>query len=82
MSQLTERLEIRVPAHTLKMLREEADRRGTSVARLVREAIEARLQHDREARLQAAQALFRVGAPVADWPHMEQEIAEARGRAD
>lgn len=80
MPQLTDRLEIRLPAHTLQLLRDEAHRRGVSVAQLVREAIEFRLQYDRETRLQAARALFAVGAPVADWPQMEHEIAEARAR--
>lgn len=78
MGTLTHRLEIRLPPHTLELLRQEAERRGASVARLVREAIELLLREDREARLRAADDLFRVEAPVADWPELEGEILEAR----
>lgn len=66
----------------LRLLREEAERRGISVAGLVREAIEFMLRYDREARLQAARSLFEVGEPVAEWPQMEREITEARTRTE
>lgn len=72
---LSDRLEIRVPPETLRILRGEADRRGVSVGHIVREAIELLMREDRQARMQAAEALFRIGAPVADWPEMEREIA-------
>lgn len=75
---LTERLEIRLPAHTLHLLRREAKRRGVSVARLVREAIDRLQAEDRHAKVQAAEALFRVDAPVADWAEMKREIERAR----
>jgi len=35
------------------------------------------LKEDKEARMQAAEKLFKVGAPVADWDQMEQQIEEA-----
>ena len=82
MDALTERLEVRLPAHTLQLLRREAQRRGVSVAQLVREAIDLLLAEDRQARVQAAEALFQVEAPVADWPEMKREIEEARVRAE
>lgn len=52
------------------------------MARLVREAIELLLKEDRQARMRAAEALFQVGAPVADWPEMEREIEAAHLKDD
>ena len=75
---LSERLEVRLPSETAQLLRREAERRGVSVARLVREAIDLLLQEDRQARLRAAEALFQVEAPIADWDQMKREIEEAQ----
>lgn len=75
---LTERLEVRLTERMAGRLRREAEGRGVPVARLVRQAIEALLEGDRKARIQAAEELFEVGAPVADWPVMEAEIRAAR----
>jgi hypothetical protein len=61
----------------MRMLRREAARRGTSVAGVVREAIDSLVREDRAARRRAAEALFRVGAPVADWQVMKREIEAA-----
>jgi len=47
------------------------------VAQLVREAIEAALLGDREARVRAAEGLFRLEAPVSEWPERKREIEEA-----
>jgi len=77
MATLTERLEIRLEAHKLRELKKEAEERGISVAQIVREAIDLLLKEDKEARMRAAEKLFRVGAPVADWDQMKQEIEEA-----
>lgn len=77
MGVLTERLEVRLPSQTMQLLRQEARQRGVSVSQLVREAIELLLVQDRQARMQAAEALFRIEAPVADWPEMKREIEEA-----
>jgi len=74
MEKLSERVEVRLAPETVHLLRREAKRRGISVAKLVREAIDLLLREDREARLRAAEALFQVGAPTADWPQMKQEI--------
>ncbi len=79
---LSDRLEIRVPPEMLRVLRGEAVRRGVSVGRLVREAIETLIREDRKARMDAAEALSRIEAPVADWPEMEREIAAGFLRDD
>ncbi len=81
MGTLSERLEIRLSHETLEILRQEAKRRGVSVGQLARDAIDILLQQDREARLQAAQALFQVEAPVDDWKAMKQEIEEAHRKS-
>ena len=70
----TERLEIRLPSGTLQLLRQEAQRRGVATSELAREAIHLLLDRERRAREEAAQALFRVGAPVGDWEQMKREI--------
>ena len=74
METLSERLEVRLAPETVHLLRREAKRRGISVAKLVREAIDLLLREDREARLRAAEALFHVEAPAGEWPQMKQEI--------
>lgn len=81
MGPLSERLEIRLTHETLEILRQEAKRRGVSVGKLARDAIDILLKQDREARLQAAQALFQVEAPVDDWKAMKQEIEEAHRKS-
>lgn len=73
----TESLEIYLEPRTMYLLREKAQRQKVSIDRLIRRAIELMLENDRDARLQAAEALFQVEAPVADWKSMKQEITEA-----
>ncbi|MEM4413058.1 MAG: ribbon-helix-helix protein, CopG family [Candidatus Caldarchaeum sp.] len=80
MATLSQRLEIRLEPDVIQRLRQEARRRDISLTQLVREAIDLLLQQDREAKQQAAEALFQVGAPVDDWEKMKQEIIEARLR--
>ncbi|MGQ0569032.1 MAG: ribbon-helix-helix protein, CopG family [Armatimonadota bacterium] len=77
MGSLSDRLEVRLPSQTLALLRKEAERRSVSMGRLVREAIDLLLLENRQARIRAAEALFQVGAPVADWPKMKREIEAA-----
>jgi len=77
MGTLTERLEIRLPKDKMSILRQEARKRGVSVAQLVREGIDLLLEKDIQARLQAAKALFDLGAPVAHWEKMKEEIEKA-----
>ena len=78
---LSDRLEVRLPPPTMERLRKEARRRGISIGALVREALDRLLETEHQARLDAAEALFRVDAPVADWPVMKQQIDDARGEA-
>jgi len=82
MATLTERLEVRLPSELMRLLREEAQRRGISVAHLVREAIESSLIGDRKARVQAAEELFQVESPVSGWSQMKKEIEEAHLEAN
>lgn len=77
MSTYSERLEIRLPPEMMRLLRQEAHQRGISVAQLVREAIEFLLVQERQARMQAAEALFQIEAPVAAWSDMKREIEAA-----
>ena len=77
----TERLEVRVPGLMLAALKREARQRAVPVSQLVREAIELLLDQDRQSRRQAAEALFAVHAPVADWKTMKREITTARTSA-
>lgn len=49
------------------------------ITELVREAVDLLLAQDKEVRMQAAEALCQVEAPVAEWEQMKQEIKEARG---
>lgn len=81
MGMSTERLEVRVPSPTLQLLRQEARRRGVAVAELVREAISLLLDQERRARERAAESLFRIEAPAADWEEMKQEISAAYSSA-
>lgn len=74
MGVLTERLEIRLSSHTMETLRQEAQRRSVSMAQLVREAIDMLLVNDQQAKMRAANALFSLEAPVADWAEMKGEI--------
>ena len=81
MGALTERLEVRLPAESLRQLREEAQRRRVSMGDLVRQAISALFEQDQQARVEAAHDLFRVGAPVSNWDEMKREIEQAHLQA-
>lgn len=76
MAALTERLEVRLQPRALQNLRREAERHGISLGEAVRQAIDLWLEEDHQARQQAAEVLFHVGAPVADWEQMKAEIIE------
>jgi hypothetical protein len=78
MDALTKRIEIRVTDRGFRLVHEEARARGCSVGQLVREAISRLIEADSAARIRAAEALFGIEGPVADWPDMEREIEAAR----
>lgn len=78
MEALTKRIEIRVTDRTFRLVQEEARARGVSVGQLVREGIGRLVEADTAARIRAAEALFEIEAPVADWPDVEREIEAAR----
>jgi uncharacterized protein (DUF1778 family) len=82
MAALTERLEIRLSRSTYRLLQEEAQRRGVPVADLVRRGIDLLLREDRLGRLAAADALFDLQAPVADWEKMKRQIARSHTAED
>jgi len=78
MSSSAEKVEIKLPSETLRLLRRQARAQKVSVGQVVNKAVEKMLREDRRTRMDAAKALFKVGAPVADWPEMKKEIEEAR----
>jgi len=82
MSSSAERVELKLPPETLRLLRRQARAQKLSVGQVVNKAVEKMLREDRRARIDAAKALFKVGAPVADWPEMKKEIEEARSSKD
>jgi len=61
----------------MHMLREKAQQRKISVDQLILQTIKFLLDEKPNFRLQAAEALFHIEAPVADWETMKQEIAKA-----
>lgn len=62
-------------------LEREARRRDTSVAALVREAIDQRYAAEQSVRDQAYDTLVKgPPLPVTDWPAMERELERARLR--
>lgn len=76
-----ERLEIRIPSPMLASLKKEARARSVPVAELVRQAISLYLETDMRERMEAAQQLFRIGAPVDGWEVMKREISEAYAKS-
>jgi Arc/MetJ-type ribon-helix-helix transcriptional regulator len=74
MESLSERFEVRLPPHTLETLRRESQKRNVPMSQLVREAIDMLLEQDQQAKMRAADELFSIGAPVADWEQMKDEI--------
>lgn len=52
----------------------EAARRGISIGSLVREAVDAYVAPPRRTKAEALADLLSIGAPVANWEQMEEEI--------
>jgi Arc/MetJ-type ribon-helix-helix transcriptional regulator len=73
---MSERLEVRIDAATMGLLKESAGRHGVSVGEVVRRALEALLaEEDRQARVEAAERLcsLEIEGLSDDWEVMEQE---------
>lgn len=66
----------------LKRMKEEAKRRGISVAELVRQAVDRELaeegQAEKSARLAAARLLVAAGEPVMEWDELERVLEKGR----
>jgi 4'-phosphopantetheinyl transferase EntD len=82
MSSSAEKVEIKLPSETLRLLRRQARAQKLSLAQVVNKAVDKMLREDRQSRICAAKALFKVGALVADWPEIKREIEEARSPRD
>lgn len=76
MALLTHRLQVLLDEGRLARLEREADRRGSSVAALVREAIDTAFPTDELGRGDAARLLLEADPiDVGDWTEMKEEIA-------
>ncbi len=71
---LEERLEIRLYPGQLKKLKEEASEKKTSVANIVREAIEQRYEVSPEDKQEALKNIAKINAPVSEWEQIKKEI--------
>lgn len=81
MRMLNERLQVLIDRAQRERLDRESVRRGTSVATLVREAIDAAFPSDADEREAAgARILAAEPMPVPDVDELVAELAELRGR--
>ena len=79
MQTLTKKATILFSPAVYRKLERVAEREGTSVAHLIRQAaIQCYLVPDRRTRMEAVKALAAMQLPVADWPTMEREIEKGR----
>lgn len=77
MALMSRRLQILVDDERYARLEREADRRGSSVATLVREAIDASFPADGPSRADAARLLLDAGPlDFGEWPDAKGEIAD------
>ncbi len=75
MAERMHRAQILFPEDDYRRLKAAAEEQRRSVASLVREAVAKQFEDEaRRKRLEAAQRLASMNAPVADWPQMEEEI--------
>lgn len=75
MAVLTQRLQLLLDEDRLARLNQEAERRGSSVAALVREAIDATFPPDGPSRGAAARLLLDADPiDIGDWPDAKAEI--------
>lgn len=81
MSMLTERLQVLIGAEQRERLEREATARGTSVATLVREAIDRSFPPGHDRRATAARAILDAEPmDVPDVDALKSELDELRGR--
>lgn len=81
MSMLKERLQVLINRDQRERLERESARRGTSVATLVREAIDAAFPSDADERRAAGgRVLAAEPMPVPDVDELLAELADLRGR--
>jgi hypothetical protein len=75
MPTMTRRLQVLLDEARYARLEQQAARRGTSIATLVREAIDAAFPVDGPDRPEAARRILDAAPiPVSDWPLMKDEI--------
>jgi plasmid stability protein len=74
---LTRRSQLLLDDELHARLRESAARRGISMGALIREAIEEKLSHVEDERVQAIEELLAADPlAVGDWPHMKRQMIE------
>jgi hypothetical protein len=77
MATMTRRLQVLLDPDRYERLERHAQRRGTSVAMLVREAIDTAFPNNQPTRAEAGRRLLDAEPiPVDDWPIMKREIEE------
>lgn len=74
---LTERTQVLLTREQRARLERIAAHRGVSVGAVIRDAVDLLTEPRRRSRIEAAQSLFAMEAPVDDWEVMEEEIIRA-----
>lgn len=80
MHMYTERTQVLLSPEQLARVKRLAAREGRSVGAVIRDAVDAFVGAEPDARQRALQSLFAAEAPVGDWEAMKAEIE--RGRYD
>ncbi|MBI2345305.1 MAG: ribbon-helix-helix protein, CopG family [Deltaproteobacteria bacterium] len=79
MGTLTHKTTILLGPAEYRVLQQEARQRRTTMGELIRQAIRRiYLRAARSGHVKAWDRLFNLGAPVADWDAMEEEILKGR----
>lgn len=81
MSKLNRRLQVLLDEERFDRLEREAARRGSSVATVVREAVDRLLAEETDRRAAGDRLLAAPPMKVDDWSVMKKELLEAAGRA-
>lgn len=80
MDYLSERLEIRLHADMMNLLRKEARQRNVSVAHIVRQAVEAFLKEKRQSQLESVEYLYKIGVSMSQGGQMKQVMEDVEGK--